>query len=214
MIPPFRTLAALVLVTAFSSTASGADDIAKKKASSQAAEASAKKWLAGLGKGGLVVKEKSGSAFKARYVAGVNSTSLDFRQDGWWVTVGISGKVTNDDKFDDLRKRLTFVALDQLPTPGLDVSGWVIHPRTPTSRIEKGIELVALKDGVLTLRVKTKCFALYGKDPEAMKRLPADAGAPKSAYFQIRESFPLDLTLTAPLEGLNAKDAPPKKQQR
>ena len=170
-------------------------------ATSESAEAKTRDWLDKLGKRGVLIEESSTkTALSGRYVRGANSTSFDFNQAGWQLTVGFSGKVTVDTKLDDLRKRLTFVALDKLPTPGLEVPGWEIKPRTPTSRISKGVELVALEDRSLTLKVKTQCFALHGTNPKLMKLVPADAGSPKSAYFQIRKRFPLELTLTAPFK--------------
>ena len=89
------------------------------------------------------------------------------------------------------------VALDRIPTPGLDVKGWDIRPRTPVSSFSKGVEFLSYKDGIVKVRIKTNFFALYGRDPSVL--VPADAPSPAGSYFQIRKGFPLDLTLAAPL---------------
>lgn len=170
-----------------------------KTITSEAAEAKAQKWLDGLGDKGLVLKESSDKVkLGGNYNAHAKSTSFQFNQPGWWLTLGIKGKVTKDTTLEQLRERINFLAINALPTPGLEVPGWEIKPRTPVSSFKEGVEIASLKDGVITLKVKTKFFALYGTDPQAMRLVPADAGAPKSAYFMIRKPFKLTLTLTAP----------------
>ena len=86
--------------------------------------------------------------------------------------------------------------LNSLPTPGLKLPGWEVRPQTPTSSVKKGGEILAYGNGKIKLRVRTKFFALYGRDPSVL--VPADASAPSGSYFQIRKEFPLDLTLEAP----------------
>ena len=68
--------------------------------------------------------------------------------------------------------------------------------QTSTSSVKKGVKILAYRDGKIKLRVRTKFFALYGRDPSVV--VPADAPAPLGSYFQIRKEFPLDLTLEAP----------------
>ena len=177
-----------------------ADDKPVAAASSAEAENQARTWLEKLGERGLVVEETSKTtAFKRTYNKSVNSTSFQFSQEGWWVTISFSGDVTAKTSLEDLRKSIKFVALDKVPTPGLEIPGWQVKPQTPSSSFKKGVEIADLKDGVLSLKVKTECFALYGTNPKEMSLVPADAGAPKAAYFQIRKSFPLELKLSAPL---------------
>ncbi len=200
----------LSLIFALGSLAA-ADGKPVPAASSAEAEEQARAWLDNLGKRGLVVEEVSKKiAFKRRYNKSVKSTSFQFSQEGWWVSVAFSGEVTAKTSLKELRKRVKYVALDKVPTPGLEIPGWQVKPRTPTSSFKKGVEIEALKDGVLSLKVKTECFALYGTDPKKMALVPADAGAPKAASFHIRKSFPLELKLSAPLE-LPGKKALKKK---
>ena len=58
------------------------------------------------------------------------------------------------------------------------------------------MEVLHYGDGKIKLRMRTKFFALYGRDPSVL--VPADAPSPPGSYFQIRKEFPLDLTLEAP----------------
>jgi len=207
-LPTLITATALLLAAELASAEEPA-----KTATSEIAKSSAEDWLTGLGKKGLVISEEiEKGGLVGKYIAGAKSTSFQLNEGGWFVTVGFSGKVTSDTSLKDLQKRLKYVALDKLPTPGLNVPGWEIKPQTPSSSISKGIEIVDLKEGMLTLRVKTNCFALYGTDPKAMRLVPADAGAPKSAYFQIRKQFPLDLTLTAPFKMAEPEKKDEKKK--
>lgn len=169
-----------------------------KKASAAKAEAAAVEWLDGLGDKGLVLKETSKDArFEGRKVIGRNSTMFNFSKDGWRVTLGFSDVINADTPLKTVRQRFKYVALDRLPTAGLDVPGWEIWPRTPTSSLRTGVVIVDLREGQIKVRIKTNFFALYGRDPTVL--VPADAVAPKSSYFMIRRKFPLDLTLEAPL---------------
>ena len=173
--------------SAFAQAASGAD-----------AEKAAKAWLDGLGKKGLVLTETDKkNGFKGRMVGGTGSSMNVFQKKGWYINLMFKGKVTADMDAATLQKKFTRVALDKLPTPGLDVKGWNIKPQTPVSSFNKGVEFLSYKDGIVKVRIKTNFFAIYGRNPNVL--VPADAPSPKGSYFQIRKGFPLDLTLEAPL---------------
>ena len=170
----------------------------KKKATAVEAETAAKKWLDSLGDKGLVLTEKAEEpGFVGRKVAGRSSTMFTYRKPGWWITLGFSDVIDADTPLDVVRKRLKYVALDRLPTPGLDVPGWEIWPRTPTSSFRKGVEIVDFRDGRIQVRIRSGFFALYGRDPSVL--VPADAPTPKTAYFMIRRKLSLDLKIEAPL---------------
>ncbi len=163
------------------------------------AQATAVKWLDSLGKKGLVLSEevKKGGFVVTHAPSGVGRiTKFSFQQEGWWVSFAFKGEHTADTPTKTLQKNFWYVALDRLPTPGLNLPGWDIRPRTPTSSIREGVEVLAYGDGKIKLRVQTKFFALYGRDPSVL--VPADAPSPPGSYFQIRRSFPLDLTIEAP----------------
>lgn len=172
--------------------------IGGEKPTAEAARKASEKWLAGLGKKGLVLSQRGKEhGFVARKVIGRKSVMLLFQKPGWYVNLGFSEAISADTPLETIRSRFKYIALDRLPTPGLELQGWEIRPQTPVSSFKKGVEIVGFRDGMLQLRVKTRFFALYGRDPSVL--VPADAPTPKSAYFQIRQSFPLDLTLEAPL---------------
>jgi len=170
-----------------------------KKPSGAEAEAAAAKWLDGLGKKGLVLDEsvKKGGFVVAHAPSALGRiTKFSFQQGDWWVSLAFKGELTADTSKEVLQSNFWYVALDRLPTPGLDLPGWDVRPRTPTSSINKGVEVLAYGNGKIKIRVRTDFFALYGRDPSVL--VPADAPSPPGSYFQIRKTFPLDLTLEAP----------------
>ena len=57
---------------------------------------------------------------------------------------------------------MKFIALDKVPTPGLEVIGWEIKPMTPVSSFQNGVEIRSYENGIATISVKTSCFCLYG----------------------------------------------------
>ncbi len=172
-----------------------------KKPSGPEAKAAAAKWLEGLGDKGLVLAKsvaKAGFTVRRGPSAVGPVTSLSYEQDGWWVTFTFRGELKTGMTAKELQAQFWHAALDRLPTPGLELPGWEVRPMTPVSSFEKGVEVLAYGDGKIKLRVKTKFFALYGRDPSVL--VPADAPAPDSAYFSIRKEFPLDLSIEAPVK--------------
>ncbi|NQU24354.1 MAG: hypothetical protein HQ567_23980 [Candidatus Nealsonbacteria bacterium] len=169
-------------------------------ASGAEAEKAAAKWLESLPKKGLVLVEKVEKAadggFAGRKVIGRKSTMFVYRKPGWYMSLGFSDAIEADTPLATVRQRFKYVALDRLPTPGLDVPGWEIRPRTPVSSFQEGVEIVGCGNGRIQLRVKTKFFALSGRNPNVL--VPADAPMPPGTFFQIRKPFPLDLTIDAP----------------
>ncbi len=164
------------------------------------ARTDASKWLDGLGKKGLVLTERvteGGLDVKYGPSALGRVTKFTLKQPGWRVSFTFRGEISADTPLATVRDRFWHAALDQLPTPGLDLPGWNVRPQTPVSSFKDGVEILAYGDGKITFRVRTKFFALYGRDPSVL--VPADAASPPGSYFQIRKAFPLDLTLEAPL---------------
>jgi hypothetical protein len=183
------------LVTCLTTFAAGAD----KKPTGDEAKSAAAKWLDGLDMKGLVldetVKERGFVVTHAPSALG-RVTKFSFQQPGWSVSFAFHGELSAKTPLKTLEEKFWYVALDRLPTPGLDLPGWEVRPQTPTSSVKKGVEILGYRDGKIKLRVRTKFFALYGRDPSVV--VPADAPAPPGTYFQIRKEFPLDLTLEAP----------------
>lgn len=167
-------------------------------ASGEQAELAAKKWLDGLDMKGLVIEQTiEGNGFLGQKITGRDSYMYVLNQDGWYVNLGFEGKIDKTTPLKDLEAKFKYIALDRVITPGLDVPGWEVRPQTPVSSFKEGVDFVSLENGQLTVKVKTKFFALYGRNPNVL--VPADAPSPKGSYFQIRQGFPLDLTLTAPV---------------
>jgi hypothetical protein len=163
------------------------------------AEAKAAKWYNGLDEKGVVIDEtfkEGGFAVTHAPSALGRITKFSLNQDGWWISFACKGEHTAETPVETLQKNFWFVALDRLPTPGLDLPGWDVRLRTPTSSIREGVEVVSFGEGKVKLRVTTKFFAIYGRDPSVL--VPADAPSPPGSYFMIRKNVPLDLTIEAP----------------
>jgi len=206
----WKPLMVCVLVSALSATNSPAESppqplepsipapVEEPKATQAAAEKAGARWLGGLKKEGLVFDETAAApGLVGRSIAGGRNSMYILNQDAWRITLGFNGTIGPDTPLETVRKQVAYIALDRVPTPGLKVQGWDIWPRTPRSSLRKGIEILAYGGGRIKLRVKWEFYALYGRDPSI--EVPADASAPKDSYFSIRKSFPLDLTLDAPL---------------
>jgi hypothetical protein len=174
---------------------------APKKPSRAEAEAGAAKWLDSLDKEGLVLNEqvkKDGFVVTHAHGASGPVTHLNYQKPGWSVSFAIHGTVSADTPLKTLQDQLWFVTLDRVPTPDLDLPGWEVRPLTPTSSVEKGCEVLEYRDGKIKVRVRTRFFALNGRDSAVL--VPADAPAPHDSYFKIRKGFPLDLVIEAPVE--------------
>lgn len=138
--------------------------------------------------------------FAGQPIAGSPDTMYVLKTRDWYVTLGFKGKIAADDTAESLTKRLKYVALDTVPTPGLEVKGWEIRPRTPVSSFREGVEIREFTGGVAKIAVKTKCFCLAGTvRKELLGPVPADAGLPAGTFFQLRQSIPLEIEFEAPL---------------
>lgn len=200
-----------VLATCVTALAAAAD----KKPAGDEARAAAAKWLDGLDQQGLVLSEKvteGGFAVTHGPSAVGRVTKFTYQKSGWQVSFAFRGELNAATPLETLNKEFWYVALDRLPTPGLDLPGWDVWPQTPTSTLRQGVEVLAYGDGKIKLRVRAKFFALYGRDPSVV--VPADAAAPAGSYFQIRKAFPLDLTLEAPFALKGTKSVGPETRRR
>lgn len=162
-------------------------------------EVRANNWLESRLENGLVLVEVlEDQGFAVNAINGSNSVMLNLDAQDYRITVGFKASVTSDTTLEELRKNFKYIALDKLPTPGLSEEGWEITPRTPVSSFQEGVEILDFRDGNITLRVKTRFFALGGRNTQV--RVPADAPMPAGSYFQFRKDFDLDLTIVAPVE--------------
>jgi len=193
-------LVAMLLTTApaLVSVASAAPkDSGARPVTGEQAKQAAEKWLTGLGDKGLVIRhsidKEHGFIVKHAPSAVGRITKFSYQQPGWWITFTFKGEHTADTPIATLRKQFWFCTVDRIVTPGLKIPGWEVRPRTPSSSFSKGVELVSMQQGKAKFRVKTSFFALYGRNPNVL--VPADAPSPAGTYFQVRKSFPLDLTI-------------------
>jgi hypothetical protein len=184
------------------------------KPTSTEAQAAAAQWLHALGPNGLVLHHRlpdpapsGGYGAERGFLASQNTspywkgkqTTLVLEEPGWSIRLGFNGELSARSPRRTVQRLFSYLVLERLPTPGLALSGWEVRPLTPSSHVVQGVEILHYGNGRISLRVRTRFFALSGQDPAAISHLPADAAAPPSAYFQIRQPFPLDLTLEAPL---------------
>ncbi len=172
----------------------------EKKVNSVDAKQRAQEWLDHLGNDGLVLEHSEGKqAFKVKYNANLDSTTMRYQDlpSHWWVTLSIKGKLSKNTPLSVIQKNIKYVALDKLPTPGLVLNGWDVKPYTPTSSFKKGVEVRAYDGEMIALQVESYFFQLSGRDSSVV--VPADAPMPSSAYFNIRQRFPLHLTIKAPI---------------
>lgn len=172
---------------------------AENKPNGTEAKDAAAEWLEALDKKGLVLNERvnqRGFVVTHGPSALGRVTKFSLEESGWWVSLAFHGELSPETPLETLKKEFWYVTLDRLPTPGLDLPGWEVRPQTPSSSIKEGVEILAYRDGKIKLRVRTKFFALYGRDLSIV--VPADAPVPNGSYFQIRKEFPLDLTIEAP----------------
>lgn len=166
-------------------------------------ESTATKWLKDLGAKGLVVEEvvkAKDAGFEGEHGPSALGprTAFRFQKPGWSVSVVCKGTHDSDTSLKTLQKNFWFATIDKMPTPGLAIEGWDIKPQTPSSHVTEGVELAEFADGKMKVVIKTKAFALYGRDTRVL--VPADAGFPPGSYFQIRQPIPIDLTIAAPVE--------------
>ncbi|MDA1201787.1 MAG: GntR family transcriptional regulator [Planctomycetota bacterium] len=191
------SIGVICLVAAVWLTAATAAD---PKPTAAEAEATAAAWLGRLGDPGLVLDAKlaePGFVVRQADSAIGRITKFELDQAGYRLSFAFRGEHTAAAPPATLRAAFWHAVIDRVPTPGLDLPGWETRPLTPVSSFDQGVELVDLAAGRATFRVKTEFFAISGRDPTVL--VPADAPAPPGSFFQLRRSFPLDLTISAPV---------------
>lgn len=105
--------------------------------------------------------------------------------------------IAEDTPLSVVRELFSYTALDQMPTPDLDVPGWEIMAETPVSSFREGMEITGYGAGRIQLRIRTTFFAHDGRDPNV--ELMMGAPARKGSSFQHRRNFPVELSLDAPI---------------
>ena len=121
----------------------------------------------------------------------VNDHLFAFTEGPVYIGIGFGSAPKRDSTLKELQDSLQHVALDKVPVPGVKAPDWETRLMTPVSSFKDGVTLEKFENGVLTFRVKTEFFAAYGRRTDLI--LPADAGMPPDAYFQIRGPIKADL---------------------
>lgn len=116
----------------------------------------------------------------------------------WLATLGFAAPISSSMTVDEVQRLLRFFAHSGFPTPGLSKQHWQIEAQTPSSSISEGLTVLAVGPGLLKLEIKTRFFALYGRDVRAVPA--ADEPSPDNSYFQIRQSFPGTAIITFEVE--------------
>ena len=96
--------------------------------SSEDVQAKATEWLRKLD-GNIILDYKTAeknAGFIGAAINGSSDTMYTLNCDGWYVTLGLQGKLQADNTAASLQERLKFIALDKVPTPGLEVIGWEV----------------------------------------------------------------------------------------
>lgn len=123
----------------------------------------------------------------------VNDHLFAFTEGPVYIGIGFGIAPKPDSTLKELQDNLKHVALDQVPVPGVKAGNWETRLQTPVSSFKDGVTLEKYENGVLTFRVKTEFFAAYGRRTDLI--LPADAGLPPDAYFQIRTPIKAELLI-------------------
>lgn len=123
--------------------------------------------------------------------------SYQISQDGYWMTLGFSKPIEAATGLGQLRATFQFLAINRVPMGVEFPEGWSVSPRTPTSSFKEGVEFLDLRQGRLTIRVRTNFYAIYGQDKSL--KIPMDVRAPEGSYFSIERDLPLDMTISAPI---------------
>jgi len=191
-----RTIVAGLVVLGGVSTAwtASGDRSAQKAASDEPTlvykndvAAAGQAWLDGLGSQGLTIVANGLTGLYETKTTTPLPAYIRSSDRPWLATLGFAEPITSSMTVDEVQRHLRFFAHSGFPTPGLSKQHWQIEAQTPSSSISEGLTVLAVGPGLLKLEIKTRFFALYGRD---MRAVPAaDAPLREDSYFQIRQSF-------------------------
>ncbi len=140
------------------------------------------------------------SSFVVSPITGSPNAMANLNADGVYITLIFKdGAPSLSDTPEAVGARLLRIALDKLPlSHSLTTPGWTVIPRTPVSSFRDGVEVEGFgPDGILTLRVSTRAFALSGEVMSGRHRHIADAPMPQDSFFQLRRDIKLNVRVRA-----------------
>ena len=164
------------------------------------AVAQGKRWLIGMEKEGLqleYVAEEGEEGFQGE-VVNANSCIYFLQKSPWYVTVSFKTPLQPEMTLPEIEAAFQYIALDRLPTPGLEAKGWNFRPQVKSASISKGVTFLAYDKGILKLKVQTECYALFARIPQAPEL--TDAKAPRDSFFQLHHEYPLQVIMEAPFQ--------------
>ena len=100
---------------------------------------------------------------------------------------------------DKIRDSFEYIALLNIPVPGVSSPDWRVKLLTPTSALREGVEIESWNQGILKLRIRTTFFAVSGTDRAFIRSWPADKKLPSTAYFQLRRPVKSEIRMTLDL---------------
>lgn len=153
----------------------------------------AQAWIDALPATGYAATLRAADGVSPLPAQGVNDHLFAFTEGPVYIGIGFGIAPKPDTTLKELQDNLKHVALDKIPVPGVKASNWETRLMSPISSFKDGVTLEKYENGVLTFRVKTQFFAAYGRRTDLV--LPADAGMPPDAYFQIRTPIKADLLI-------------------
>ncbi|CAF3325825.1 unnamed protein product [Rotaria socialis] len=97
-----------------------------------------------------------------------------------------------------LQQNFSYIALNKLPLPGLDVpSNWEVYPQTPMSSFREGVQIDEYENHRLHLTISTRFFAIYGH--EIQEHPIMDKSAEEGTYLQVRHDIEGFIKVNLPL---------------
>lgn len=128
-----------------------------------------------------------------------NLSVAEFSADGLTLQLYFDCTIKSAKTLGEVRAAYRFTVLDALPT-GVAVPNWQFQVYTPVSSFSKGVELVSLTSGQLTLQIQTPLFLFSGHSTIPACIPPADAPTEPCCYVSYDLQIPLTLTLSAPFD--------------
>ncbi|GAX84400.1 hypothetical protein CEUSTIGMA_g11822.t1 [Chlamydomonas eustigma] len=124
-----------------------------------------------------------------------------FKVDGspWAMNIGFDPALEPTSTLVEAQQRFQWIALDSIPLQGYQApEAWEVRPQMRTSSFKEGVSITGYTGHMISFRVKSSFFAIYGRNKRV--HVPACAPSPEGTYFQIQRDIPLDLTCEIPIK--------------
>eukprot|EP01124_Arcella_intermedia_P034811 TRINITY_DN8696_c0_g1_i1.p1 TRINITY_DN8696_c0_g1~~TRINITY_DN8696_c0_g1_i1.p1 ORF type:complete len:173 (-),score=38.04 TRINITY_DN8696_c0_g1_i1:24-542(-) len=116
------------------------------------------------------------------------------------ITISFSKDISPNDTLATLKASLDYVAINTIPMHGFETpQHWKLSPRTPQSSFSEGVEVIEYGGGRMTVRIKTRFYAVYGNIP-ALQR--GCGPSPKGTYVCVNQDMNATILLELPFSPL------------